>query len=87
MLVKLTDHKGKDVWINPLYVKSLSIKKPGETQVEVSGWSLKMRVRQDIEELALTINAAMPESVSAFVAAEDEVRRQREAAQAAAASG
>lgn len=78
MLVKLTDLKGKDIWVNPLYVKSLTPKRDDETHVEVSGWALKMKVPQNVEDVALTLNAAMPEGIGALVAAEEDLARQRE---------
>lgn len=85
MLVKLTDHKGKERWLNPIYVKSLLAKGPGETEVEVSGWSSKMRIRQNAEDVALAINAAMPDAAD-YIAAGESERQAREAAQAAASA-
>lgn len=85
MLVRLTDHKGKERWVNPIYVKSLLAKGPGETEVEVSGWTSKMRVRLSADEVALMINAAMPDAAD-YIAAGESERQAREAAQAAASA-
>lgn len=70
MLVKLVDYKGKARWVNPLYVKALTPKGEADTEVEVSGWPIKLRIAVPPDELALTINAAMPDA-AAFIAAQE----------------
>ena len=71
MLVKITDHKGKPRYLNPAYVKSLN-PKGDDTEVEVSGWAMKMRVALPIDEVAAILNAAMPLTLDpAQLAAED----------------
>lgn len=70
MLVKLTDHKGKPRWINPLYVKML-VGKGDETEIELSGIGVKLRVRGAPEEVALAIDAATPDLATAVVSSEE----------------
>ena len=93
MLVRLTDIKTGDVWINPLYVKAV-IKKSKYTEVFINygtAFSAKQSIRVDeaAEDVALKISAAMPDSpawqgaAGAMVAA-DELAQQQAAAAAAA---
>lgn len=77
MLVKIVDHKGKPRWINPIYIKSLIPKGDDATDIEVSGWATKVRVRQHADEVALAINAAMPDAAAYIAAQEDERARQQ----------
>lgn len=72
MLVKLTDHKGKERYINPLYVKSMAPKGDDETEIEISGWSLKLWVKRPMDEVATMISAAMPDAAAALAALESE---------------
>lgn len=85
MLVKLEDHKGKVRYINPIFVKTMLAKGEADTEIEISGWSTKLRVKQAMDDVALIINAAMPDA-AAYLAAEESERQAKEAAQAAAAS-
>ncbi len=89
MLLKLTDHKGKERWLNPIYVKSLRARGPSDTEVEISGWTVKLRVRQPADELALAINAAMPDAADFIAAHESEqaAAAARQAASSAATGG
>lgn len=99
MLVKLTDIKGRDYWINPMYVKAVAAAKGGGAEVYITfgtTWSQTQVIKTEAspEEVAGWISAAMPEGsgVSAYYAAagaaEEEVaRQQQQAAQAAAMSG
>jgi len=82
MLVKILDHKGKERWLNPIYVKSLLPKGDDATDIEVSGWATKVRVKQSADEVALAINAAMPDAAAYIAIQEDE--RTTQQAQAAA---
>lgn len=83
MLVRIMDAKGKERWLNPIYVKSL-IPKGDSTDIEISGWSTKLRVKQAADEVALAINAAMPDAAAYIAAQEDE--RAAQQAQAAAST-
>lgn len=85
MLVKLEDHKGKVRYINPIFVKSMLAKSETDTEIEISGWATKLRVKQPMDEVALIINAAMPDA-AAFIAAEESEREAKEAAAAAASA-
>lgn len=95
MLVKLTTTKGRDIWINPVYVKGLQQKTAEVTEVYIrwgSGLSVSdvLKVRANAADVAEAISAAMPES-AAYIAAvniDEELRQQQEqAARAAATSG
>ncbi|MEM8834508.1 MAG: hypothetical protein AAGD00_01685 [Planctomycetota bacterium] len=87
MLIKVTDTKNREFFINPLYVKALREKKPG--LVEISGvttqWGTALVVQEDMQALADRLSVAMPDSpaMSAVLAA---IRDQEEQAAAAAAA-
>lgn len=88
MLVKLTDHKGKDRYINPLYVKSMAPKGDKETEIEISGWSFKLRIAAPMDEVAAYVSAAMPDAAAALAAIESEEQaRQTQAATTGAIIG
>jgi len=79
MLVKFTDVKGKDVWINPLYVKAIAEGKRGVTEIYItygSVWSPQSVLKVDMpaEEAAMHISAAMPDAaeMAAIAATEEE---------------
>lgn len=65
MLVKFTDSKGKEVWVNPIHVKLIEQRRqttiivlgPGAT---ASGGS-SIKVREPIDLVAEILNAAMPD--------------------------
>ena len=78
MLVQLTDHKGKEIWINPIYVKSLRAKAPELTYIEMSGSPMPLRVPQPAADLALTISAHMPAVPPAVTAALESERHAAE---------
>ncbi len=82
MLVKLVDHKGKERYINPIYVKALTAKSDTETEIEISGWSSKVRVKQPVDDVALAVNAAMPDA-AAYIAAQEDEKAAQDAAAAA----
>ena len=86
MLVKLVDTKGKDHYINAVYVKAILPKGFNQCAVEISGRSTRLRIKQPAETIAAIINAAMPNSLEAILAAEDQLHTDQMAA-AAAASG
>ena len=44
MLVKLTDHKGRDHFVNPLYVRSVIEKKPGVIEVHGSIGTMSSKI-------------------------------------------
>lgn len=73
MLVKFTDVKGVNYWVNPLHVKMLREKK-GLTEVFIvynPGWaSPSFKVKQSAEEVAALLDAAMPDA-GAFVPDDD----------------
>lgn len=86
MLVTLTDTKGKPAYINAVYVKSVQPK--GETcLVELSGRSTKLKVKMPAEQVVELLNAAMPTSIDAMLAVEDQIQADQAAAAAAAAAG
>ena len=63
MLVRLTDIKGKPVWINPIYVKAVYAK-PKYTVVDITlNTSLRsvLKVSGSVEGVVEAINLAMPE--------------------------
>ncbi len=60
MLIKVIDTKGRQRWINAAYVKALRAS-GSMTEIEVAGWTSKVRVAQELDEVAAAINMAMPE--------------------------
>jgi len=92
MLIKLTDIKGRDIWINPAYVKGVFQKSKEVAEVYVrwgSGLSVSdvLKVRARADDVAAGISAAMPDAAAymAVMDSEEEYRRQQE--QATRASG
>lgn len=67
MLVRLTDTRGRDVWINPIYVRAVRSKsKHIEIIIRYSsamGSSL-LKVNGSVEEVVEAINVGMPEILS-----------------------
>ncbi|MDF1808650.1 MAG: hypothetical protein P1U42_03050 [Phycisphaerales bacterium] len=84
MLVKLVDHKGKDQYINAVYVKAILPKGINKCTVEISGRSSRLRVNMDAASVVDIVNAAMPNSLDAILAAEDQNHTDQMAAAAAA---
>lgn len=76
MLVKVIDHKGRQRYINAAFVKSVSPKGEALTEIEVSGWAVKIKVDQPAELVAQVINAALPGNLDALLAAEEEQQQQ-----------
>jgi len=81
MLVKLIDHKGKARYINPMYVKSLEPKGETQTAVEVSGWSMKMKIDMTPDTVAELLNLGMPMGMEPIIA---DLQQQQDAAAASA---
>jgi len=92
MLVKLIDIKGKEVWLNPVYVKAVTAnKRKGYTEVHCSSFgsfgTSTIRVNVPADEVAAALTEAMPGAVpyGVLLGEEDEQRRRQQAAAAAAA--
>lgn len=97
MLIKLTDIKGNDYWINPIYVKGITQKRNGPAEIHIhlgnSSWGMpvhSIKVEADAQTLADLLSAAMPNAtdVTAAVALDEQFQQQqREAAARAAQAG
>lgn len=89
MLVKITDLKGKDHWINPLYVKCIRSNRKGHTEIHgsVTYMGSVLKTEEPAESLADRISVAMPDSPAwqAATAAGVQTDEQQRAAAAAAA--
>ena len=85
MLVGLADTKGRVQYINAVYVKSVQ-PKGTDSVLEISGRSTKLRVRMPAEQVVELLNAAMPNSLDAMLAVEDQIQADQAAAAAAAAA-
>lgn len=96
MLVKLTDVKHKDYWVNPMYIRAVVPAKGSGCEVFVSfgnTWSTvrSIKVDRSPEEVASWISAAMPagSGVAGYYAAamsEEELAEQQAQQAAVAAS-
>lgn len=92
MLVKVIDIKGKEYWLNPVYVKAVTAK-PGKgiTEIHCSSFgsfgTSTIKVRGSADEVAAALSEAMPGAVpyGVLMGEEDEQRRRQQAAAAAAA--
>jgi hypothetical protein len=80
MLVKVIDKKGGERFLNAMYVRTLIPKGPNETDIELGGMSSKIRVKEAAESVAMTLNAAMPNSFEALIAAEQQSQNEQNAA-------
>lgn len=80
MLVKIIDHKGKERYINAAFIKSIAAKGDEQTDIEVSGWAVKIRVNQLPDQVAAVINAALPGNLDTLLATEAEQQQQNETA-------
>jgi hypothetical protein len=89
MLVKVTDLKGKDHWINPLYVKCIRSDRKGRTEIigSISTMGSLIRTEEPADSLADRISVAMPDSPAwqAATAAANMTEEQQQAAAVAAA--
>ena len=84
MLVRFDDTKGKPQFINAVYVKAILPKGPTQCLLEISGRSTKLKVNMTAETAAELVNAAMPNSLDAILAAEDQNHTDQMTAAAAA---
>mgnify|MGYP001182300799 FL=1 len=93
MLVKMIDIKGKEVWLNPVYVKAVSANtRKGYTEVYCSSFgsfgTSTIKVNAPADEVAAALSEAMPGAVPyAVLMGEEEEQRKRQQAAAAAAAG
>jgi len=83
MLVKIIDHKGKQRYINAAFVKSLTAKGDAQTDIEVSGWAVKVRVDMTPDAVAEILNAAMPLSLDTVLAESEQEQQQQTGSNAA----
>ncbi len=72
MLVKVIDKKGKERYINAMYVRAVVPVGLNQADIELSTWSSKIRVNESAESVALTLNSAMPNSIEAALIAADQ---------------
>ena len=88
MLVKLTDNKGKDHWINPVYIKMLVPKGADATDVWVSGWGTRIRIPQPAELLADLVGAAMLDAaaITAAITSDEQTNQDAQTAAVTAAT-
>jgi len=74
MLVRFTDVKGQQVWVNPIHVKMVQEKKKSTEIVFIVSTSFSVvgaiRVEEPVDEVAARISEAMP-AVMAFVPDDD----------------
>jgi len=87
MLVRVIDHKQKGRFVNAAYVKAIHEKGTDKCQIEVSGWAAKITVEKDAGSVAEVINRAMPSSIDAILATEEENIHQQQAATTIAVIG
>lgn len=64
MLIQLTNTKGKDYWVNPLYVKAITTKKPGQAEVFITfGGAFdavtSIKVNQDASQVAQVVSEVL----------------------------
>lgn len=57
MLVKITNHKGEDVWINPIHVRTIRAK-GSYTEVVIDPVYLTIKTQTPAEEIAGAVAAA-----------------------------
>jgi uncharacterized protein YlzI (FlbEa/FlbD family) len=88
MLIKIIDHRGKESWVNPAYIRGVAPRKDTKCIVMVSG-GVNITVSQPADEVAGLINLALQEAASLGVpgsmsgAQISEMQAQAEAQQAA----
>jgi hypothetical protein len=78
MLLKIIDHKGKERYINAAFIKSVAPKSETQTEIEVSGWAMKIKVDQPADAVAQIVNASLPGNFDALLAAESEEQTQND---------
>jgi hypothetical protein len=89
MFVRVIDHRGKEHWVNPLFVRHIVPK--GADRCELYGmfgsFGTPIRARSSAAEMAKELSAAMPDSPAWQAAASehssDLERRRRAAGQSA----
>lgn len=90
MLVKITDRKGKDNYINPLYVKTVKAKNDEITEVWGSFLAMGSRLQTNesvesvVDRISLALAALGVSSMSAVVSQQE---ADQQAATAAATAG
>jgi hypothetical protein len=64
VLVRITDRKGNDCWINPLYVKAIRPHKKGYCEVvgPFSQYGGSIKTDESAESLADRLSVSMPDS-------------------------
>ena len=87
MLVKVIDHKGKERFVNVMFVKSVAPKGEDQCEIEMSGWATKIRVKDTAENVALTLSAAVPGLLGAMGSAVAAGEEQDQQTQASVATG
>jgi len=93
MLIRLTDTKGRDHWLNPLYIRSIE-PKGSQCEVRLSfniGMSSSIKVNEPAEQVADLVSAGLM-SVGSGAAMgamvnDQHMQQQQQAAAAAAMSG
>lgn len=80
MLVKVVDHRGKERYVNAAYIKSITPRNDAQTDIEVSGWTTKVRVDQPADQVADIVNAALPGNLDTLLATEAEQEQANNAA-------
>jgi len=83
MLVRFEDARGKTHFVNAVYVKAVLPKGPDMCHIEISGRATRLKVKMTAQNAAEIINAAMPNSLEAILAAEDQNHTDQMAAAAA----
>ncbi|MBL4810687.1 MAG: hypothetical protein JKY43_11595 [Phycisphaerales bacterium] len=87
MFVKIIDSKGKERFINAVYVRSVNPKGDDKAELEIGSMGTKIRVNQSAESIAEVLNMAMPNSIDAILAAEEDSTQANQAAVAIAVIG
>ena len=76
MFVKIIDSKGKERFINAVYVRSVNPKGDDKAELEIGSMGTKIRVNQSAESIAEVLNMAMPNSIDAILATEEDIHKQ-----------
>ena len=80
MFVKIIDSKGKERFINAVYVRSVNPKGDDKAELEIGSMGTKIRVNQSAESIAEVLNMAMPNSIDAILATEEDSSQADQAA-------
>lgn len=84
MFVKIIDTKGKERFINAIYVRSIFPKGLNKSDIDFGSYGSRIRVNQSAEEVAAILNTAMPNSIEAILASEQSRQSNQNAATIAA---